>query len=478
MSKASLSFLSEEEIGAIHNASLQVLENTGIKVTSKKALDILKEAGARVDYEKNLAAIPRNLVEEALRRAPKTIKFCARNPKYDVLLDKKGTYFMTGGMDLPYVTDLETGERRTSTIEDVARWARIADYLDNVHFVYVTLAAADVPPKMRCLTQFVTTLSNTEKHVEYEAHSAREAQYMVEIAAAIVGSKEELRKRPIISAMQMPISPLMFEEGSIEASIEFARAGIPVAYIDEPLAMETSPATLAGTLVTTNAENLAGLVISEFASPEAPVLYATTACTADPSSGAIVESSEANLLNLASAQIAHYYGLPFATSVHGSQSKTLDAQAGYEMSAGVNQSLNANIIMGLGVLDSGGFGSLEKLVVDNEIADGALRFARGLEVNDDTLAVDIIHKVGPGGIFLGEKHTLKHYKELGVPKLSDRSTFATWEKKGSKPIDEVAKEKVKEILSIHKPAPIAEEVQGKISQILKRAEAEFLKEES
>lgn len=475
MSKPSLSFLSEGEIEAIHNASLQVLENTGIRTASKEALDILREAGAKVDYGENLATIPKNLVEEALRRAPKTIKYCARNPKYDVLLDKKETHFITGGIDIPFIRDWETGEHRFSTNEDLARWMKIADYLDNIHFVWVTLAAGDVPPQMRSLTQLVTTLSNTEKHVEYEAHSVKEAQYMLEIAAAIAGGKEELRERPIISVVQCPVSPLTFEEGSIEAAIEFARAGIPVVYMDMPLAIETSPATLAGTLVIISCENLAGLVISEFASPGAPVVYSTAACTADPSSGAAVESSEANLLNLASAQIAHYYGLPCEVTAHGSMSKTLDMQAGYEMTAGVNQSLRADIICGLGALDSGLYASPEKLVIDNEIVDRTFKFACGLEVNDDTLAVDIIHKVGPGGIFLGEKHTLRHYKELGVPQLSDRSTFEAWEKKGAKPIDEVAKEKVKEILATHKPAPIAEKVQGEISQILKRAEAEFLK---
>ncbi len=477
MSKPSLSFLSEGEIEAIHNATLQVLENTGVKVMSKRALDILRDAGAKVDYGKNLVTIPRNLVEEALRRAPKTIKYCARNPRYDVLLDKKETHFITGGIDIPFIRDWETGERRFSTNEDLARWMRIADYLDNVHFVWVTLAAGDVLPRMRSLTQLVTTLSNTEKHVEYEAHSAREAQYMIEIAAAIAGGKEELRKRPIISALQCPVSPLTFEEGSIEAAIEFAGAGIPVVYMDMPLAMETSPATLAGTLVIITCENLAGLVISEFVSPGAPVVYSTAACTADPSSGAAVESAEANLFNLASAQIAHYYGLPCEVTAHGSMSKTLDMQAGYEMAAGVNQSLCADIVCGLGALDSGLCGSPEKLVIDNEIVDGALRFTGGLEVNDDTLAVDIVHKVGPGGIFLGEKHTLKHYKELGVPKLSNRDSFEAWQKKGSKSIDEVAKEKVKEILATHRPAPIAEKALEEISQILKRAEVEFLGKE-
>ncbi len=477
MSKPKISFLSRDEIEAIHNASLEVLQNTGIKVMSKEALDILREAGAKVDYGKNLATIPGNLIEEAVKRAPQTIKYYARNTKYDVLLDKKETHFITDGIDIPFIRDWETGERRNSTNEDLARWTRLSDYLDNVHFVWVTLSAGDVPPEMQSLTQLVTTLSNTEKHVEYEAHSAREAQYMIEIAAAIVGGKEELRKRPIISAVQSPVSPLIFEQGTIEASIEFARAGIPVVYMDMPLVMETCPATLAGTLVVVNAENLAGLVISEFSSSGAPVVYSTCASIADPSSGAAIESSGNSLLTLACTQIAHYYGLPCEMGGCGSMSKMVDVQAGYETAMSVNQNLpsGADIICGLGDLEFALCVSPEKLVIDNEIVSEAFNFSRGFRVNDDTLAVDVIDKVGPGGHFLGERHTLKHFKELGHPQLSDMKTFASWKKRGSKSMYAIAKEKVREILATHRPEPIPEAVEKEISQIYKRAEAELLR---
>jgi len=474
VSKPQVSLLSQDEIGAIHNASLEVLESTGIKVGSKKALDILKEAGAGVDYGEKHVAIPRSLVEEALKRAPKTIRYCARDPRYDVLLNKKETHFITDGFDIPFIRDWDTGERRVSTKEDLARWVRVSDYLSNVHFIWVTLAANDVPAEMRSLIQLVTTLNNTGKHVEYEAHSAKEARYMIEIASAIVGGKEELRKRPIISAVQCPVSPLVFESGSIEASMEFAEAGIPVVYMDMPLVMETSPATLEGTLVIVNAENLAGLVISEFTVSGAPVVYSTTASVADPSSGSVTECSRAGLLCIASIQIAHYYGLPCEIGGFGSMSKTLDAQSGYETAMGIDQSMGADIVCGLGDLEAGFCVSPAKLVIDNEIIEGALNFARGLEVNDDTLAVDVIHRVGPGGHFLAEKHTLKHYKELGYPQLADMNTFEAWRKKGSKTIDEVAREKVKAILATHKPMPIPEEIRKEISRILKRAEAELV----
>ena len=477
MSKPKITLLSEGEIRNIHNATLEVLENTGIRVGGKRTLAILEEAGARVDYEESKVMIPGNLVEEALRRAPKTVKLCARNPKYDVLLNKKETYFITDGIDIPFIRDWETGERRTSTNEDLARWTRLSDYLDNIHFVWVTLAAVDVSPKMQSLTQLVTTLNNTEKHVEYEAHNAMEAQYMIEIASAIAGGREKLRENPIISAVQCPASPLMFDQGTIEAAMEFARAGIPVVYMDMPLTMETCPATLAGTLVIVNAENLAGLVISEFTKSGAPVMYSTCASITDPLSGAAIESSESSLIYLASTQIAHYYGLPCEICGSGSMSKMVDAQAGYEMAMSINQNLpsGADIICGLGDLEIGLCVSPEKLVIDNEIVGESYRFTRGFRINDDSLALDVIHKVGPGGHFLAEKHTLKHFRELGRPQLGDVNAFETWKKRGSKSIYDVAKEKVKEILATHKPEPIPVAAEEEISKILKRARAEMLK---
>jgi len=466
MNKHKISFLSRDEVEAIHNASLEVLRNTGIKVMSDKALDILKEAGARVDYGKNHATIPENLVEEALKRAPKTIKYCARNPKYDFVLDKQKPHFCFDG-DPPFIFDWETGKRRYSTSKDIARCSVVADYLNNVHFLWTMCTANDVPVPMHGLTEFITCLRNTEKHVEHEALDARNAQYQIEIAAAIVGGREKLRERPIFSAVQCPISPLRYDKGITEASIEFAKAGIPVVYMAEPLATETSPATLAGTLVIVNAENLASLVISEFASPGAPAIYSTAACIADPSSGTDTESSGSSLLNLGSAQIAHYYELPCEICGPAALYLSLWMPYGHETAIGINRNLHpgADIICGWAT-------SSEALLIENEIINSALELAQGFEVNDETLAVDVINKVGPGGIFLGEKHTLKHYKELKQPKLSDINTYEKWENIGSKL--EVAKEKVKEILATHKPEPIPEDIEKEISQILKRAETEFL----
>jgi len=475
MSKPGILFLSQDELDAIHNASLKVLETTGVKVMSKQALDILKKAGAKVDYTSNHASIPRNLVQEALNMAPKTITYAARNPKYDFVLNKQETHFAAEGGP-PFILDWETGERRYSTSEDIARCSIIADYLDHVDLIWPLGAGMDVPAPIRYIIDMYTGLKNSEKHFEGDATTAKDAQYQIEIAAAIVGGREELRKRPIFSHVICTVSPLSYDKGMTEASIELGKAGIPVAIYPMPTLGETGPATLAGTMLMNNAEVLGGLVIQEFASPGAPVVYAADVGSVDFKTGSGIMSPEGDLMELALNQLAHYYSLPSEMEVSGSLSKLLDTQAGYENAISlITQILTPpDIALGLGALEGSRTTSPEALVIDNEIIDYALRFIQGFEINDETLAVDVIDKVGPGGIFLGEKHTLKHFRERWMSRLSDIDSFETWQKKGSRSIAEVAHEKVKEILATHKPEPIPEDTQKEISKIIKRAEAELL----
>jgi len=476
MIKPKISFLPEDKIEAIHTASLKVLENTGVKVESKKVLDILKEAGAKVDYAKHHVTIPRSLVEEALRRAPKTITYAARNPKYDFVLDKRESHFSADGGS-PFTLDWESGKSRYSTVADVARCSIIADYLEHVHTVSLG-SALDVPEPMQSIMGMYTRLSNTEKHFTAGGPTARQAQYQIEIAAGIVGGRDELRKRPIFSTAICPISPLSYSNGRTEAALEYAKAGIPVIVWTMPMLGETSPATLAGAMVVDNAEFLGCLVILEFANPGAPVVYSADVGAVDFKTGAGIHSPEIYLMTLGLTQLAHYYGLPTQVEAACSASKTPDAQEGYEKAILLITYMlmdpAPDIILGLGALESSLMTSAEALVIDNEIIDYALGYARGLEVNDATLALDVIHKVGPGGTFLGEKHTLQHFRERWAPKIGDMDSFEAWEQKGCRRLDEIAHEKVKEILATHRPEPIREDAQKEISRILRRAEIELL----
>jgi len=478
LGKASINLLSKPDVEAIHNATLEVLETSGLKVPSKTALEILDRAGASVDYKTSRVTIPEHVVKEALKKAPKTFKFCARNPKNDFVLDKKETHITTDGYAV-FIKDFETGERRNSTNEDLARWAVLADYLNTVHVFWPSVAPTDVPVPMQRIQAMVTSLSNTEKHVEFFGNNAREARYEIEIAAAVVGGERELKKRPIISAVLCPIAPCGYETGLIEAGIEFSRAGVPVAPLAMPLAGQTGPITIAGTLVVNNAEVLGNLVICEFANPGAPVLYAGCPGGVDPWTGSYIISPEGELINASLTSIARYYDLPCIISCGSSDSKIPDAQAGYERTMGFLTGIltGPDILCGLGGLEASNVMSPELLIIDNEIIEIARRISRGFEVNADTLAVDVIRKVGPGGHFMAEKHTLTHLRtEQWMPKISDRKSFEAWQKTGAKDIFKVAKEKVKEILTTHRPEQIPKNIQGEISQITKRCEKEFLRQ--
>lgn len=475
MGKPTINFLRDSEIEAIHDASLRVLEKTGIKVMSKEALDILINAGAIIKDDSGHVTIPRNLVEDALELAPKTIKLCARDPKYDFELKKQKTHFCADGGP-PFMLDLENGKRRYSTSEDIAKCAIIADYLDHVDLIWPLGAGSDVPAPMRYIVDMYTSLKNCRKHFQGDATTGKEAQYQIEIAAAIVGGKEKLRERPIFSHVVCTLSPLSYDKGMTEASIELARAGIPVAIYPMPTIGGSSPATLAGAMVVNNTEFLGGLVIQELASPGAPVIFAADVGSFDFKTGAGIISPESSLLNLGLNQMAKYYNLPSEMEVFCTQSKALDAQAGFEKAVGLITHLMAapDIALGLGAMEGARMTSAEALVIDNEIVDYALKFIEGLEVNEETMAVEIIEKVGPGGSFLGQKHTVENFRKRWMTRLSDISSFEAWEQNGSPSIGEVAREKAQEILAKHEVTPIPENVEEEIRHILNKAKAELL----
>jgi len=469
-----ISFLSESEIEAIHNASLQVLEKTGIKALSKPALDVLKKSGVKMDYWMNCVTLSRQLVEEALKMAPKIITYGARNPKYDFVLNKQEPHFCAEG-DRPFILDWETGQRRYSTAEDVANCAVIADYLDHVQLTRAMATPTEVPGPMQDLVAICTCLRNTEKHCEPSMLNAKQARYAIEVATAIVGDSKRLRERSIISAVLSPFSPLTYDKGITEGAIELGKAGIPIVLYPLPLSGTSGPATPAGTMVVANADVLGGLVIQELASPGAPVVYCAGASIVNFHTGGEGESPENPLMELGLGQLANYYGLPDERPVFYGASKLLSRQSRHHTVEALLTHLSiepvSDIVLGLGGL--AGTTSPEAMVIDNEIVDYALRFAEGIEVNEDTLAMDVIDKVGPGGHFLGEKHTLKHFRERWMPR-PDVDGLETWEKEGIKSLGELAHEKVQEILATHKPTPLPEDVDREISRILQRAEAELL----
>ncbi len=477
--RLSCRILSKESLDTIHYATLEVLEKTGVIVESDKALKILEEAGCTVNYRKHLALIPPYLVKEALMKKPKNVTLYARNPKNDVRLDGRHSFLCTDGTGM-YTIDPKTGERRASTKEDLSMSAKIADYLDVIGVYWPMITSQDVPAHVRVLHDLEASLANTEKHVMFETTiTPEEARFQIDMATLVVGGKDELKKRPVVSSCHCSISPLKHAEGPTEAAIEFAKAGVPVYFLPMPQAGATSPMTLAGSTVVSNAELISGLVIVQMVAPGAPMLYSSEGSNFDMKTLRwCAGSPECGLLTAVSNELAEYYEMPSTSAGFTTDAKVAGAQACYEkaVTGALPVFAGHDIVGGLGLLDACTVFTPEQIIIDAEIGRMLYRLAQGIEVNDETLALDIIHRIGPGGNYLAEKHTLKYLEKAHyLPEISDRRSYETWKKAGSKTVLEVVRENVKEILEKHKPTPLEKGVQKEIGELLKRAERELAK---
>ena len=477
-----LTFLSDSEVERIHEASLRILKETGVKIPSEKVRKLLAEDGAEIDGD--IVKIPKAMVEEAVRRAPREITLGARDPKCDLKIPAEEFPFMATSGTSPFVDDFETGERRRSTASDLKDFALVCDYLDTVDFFWPVVVPNDLPPPLQDFQSLVIALRNNRKHFQGDSITEKMAQWQVRLAAAVVGSEEELRRRPIFSMVNCPVAPLTFEKGSSEALVVLARAGIPNAPMTMVLGGTTAPVTMAGVLAMANAEELASLVIIEYANPGAPMIYCSEAAPADMKTGAInYEAPEYPLIGAGCAQMARFYKIPnFVADISpadrlsepASPGPKADTMADVEssiLSMALNWMARTDIAASFGSVDQALSAALDKLVLDAETYEHARAYLRRFDINDDTLALDVIHKVGPGGHFLDTKHTLAHFKkEIWSRELSDTFILDS-AAKGS--FIEKAQAKVREILATHKAPPIEEAVDKEMKRIIEDAERDI-----
>ena len=478
LKKNYLNILSNDEVYNIHIATLEVLERTGVSVREEKALKLLDQAGATVDYKKSRVKIPDYLVKEAVAKTPKSFIWHARNPKKSIRIGGEPTKFGPGS-ECVNIIDLETGECRIPTKQDAEQLVRLMDALENIHINYPPASLSDVPEQVSNIYSLAIGIKNTSKCMIGSSYSKNSARDSIRMAAALVGGEEELRKKPTIASYVDPVSPLIHDKVMIECLMEYASYGQPIFITVMALAGATGPATLAGVLVQQNAEILSGLLIAHLVNPHAPVIYGTVSCPLDMQTGiSSTGSPEVGLLGAASAQIARYYGIPSDVGAQ-SNAKVPDAQASYEKTMSLIMAVMAGadlIDLFAGSMESYMTASYEQLVIDNELAGMALRCAEGIEVNAETMAKDVIDRVGPGGHYLADKHTLEWFKkEHYRPMISDRKTRADWEKSGSKDIREEARNRAKEILASHEPEPIDPTIWREIELILKDIEKRELK---
>jgi len=465
--------LSRGEIEDTHYASLEVLETVGMVVQEETSLKLLEEAGANVDPKRKLVKIPQHLIHETLKKIPKGGRnHYGRNSKYDV---KTGEHMcFRAGSPVPYTYDINTGEHRFATKKDLEDTTRLMDGLSNVHICFQPHTISDVPAELIPQHTAEVMLKNTEKPVGMVTFGRNGTKDFIRMAAVVVGGMEELIKRPMIEVCCEPTSPLQIDRLQLEMLIEFAMHKLPIEIAGMPTAGSTAPMSLAGTLVQANAEHLCMILIAQLVNPGVHVQVNAMPGIMDPRTGISTYGAiERMLLQVAMIQLYRsHYGIEVFASGGVSDSKISDEQAGYERMANMllPALAGAHGITSLGNLESYLTVSPAQLVIDNEIAGTILRGLTGIEVNDETLAVDVIRRVGPGGHFLTQKHSLQHIKELYIPELADRKTRGEWQDTGSKDILQRAEEKAKKILETHKPEPLEKEVQEELSKIVKEAE--------
>jgi trimethylamine--corrinoid protein Co-methyltransferase len=474
----------KEELDSIHSATLEILKEVGVKFPDETALKMLENVGAEINYNNMVARIPEQAIKEALKHAPRKVTLCARDPKHDVHLENGHVHFMPSGIGV-YIYDLETGVRRIATREDTVKVSKIVDALPNIHVLQVMVSPGDVPDKVADHYKFMAGFNNTTKHVSNcigPITSDDGARDIVKMASCISGGRDELTKRPLISVHQCPISPLQYDVHGLRAIMEYAKNSIPVTIYSMAMGGGTAPVTLAGELVIINAEFLAGLTLLQALNPHCPVIYGTVASVMDMKTGILpLGAPERPILQVGVVNLARYYGVPNGMiSVGHTDAKMPGTQAGFEkvLTALPVVLAGASLILGAGAIDSANTYSYEQLIIDDEIWGALLRVARGFEVNEETLAVSSIKKVGVGEHFLSERHTLKHVREYWYPHLYSRvkKSEDLWnlEMLGRKDLAGVARKKAKEILRTHQPEPLEKDIQQRIQMIVANAEKRAL----
>lgn len=465
-------FLTKNDLQRIHLCSLEVLERTGIQVFEDETLRLLEKNGCESNRGKNIVRVPRYLVKDATDKAPSTVTLCGRIKKFDLRIGDGKVYICYNG-NLPYILDLETGRRRKPTREDLKNSTRVGDALSSIHVISVPLVIpADVPEKLVDLYAVEAALGSTEKHMYTTCHNEELIDNVLEMAITVAGGGEELRKRPIVSCMQQPAAPLMQTKPQLKLLRAYAQKGLPVIINPHPIAGLTAPASLAGELVVANAEALSSLVIARLINPKTPVIYGTVASTPNMRTGMNLQGSvECGLLGAGFVQLAKFCGLP-AAATSGVDSKIPDAQAATERILTAMPAILAGAdLIHLLEIDSEDTFSYEQLIIDDEILCMIERILAGIDVNDETLAVDLINEVGPGGTFLSKKHTMEYFeKEHYYPRLAGRETREMWEQAKSKDLRQRARDKAYTILEEHHPEPLEKSTQDRLIQILKEAE--------
>ncbi len=459
--------LSDDQVREIHYATLEILSQTGVDMQDPRGREILLEAGAW-ESEGRLK-IPERLVTDAIDKAPSRIPMHDRLGNLTMPLEL-GKVFFGAGSDTTFTLDVQTGKRRRTTAQDVGDIALVCDALDNIDFIMSMGNPSDVPPDDLYIYEFAGMIRGSVKPNVYTAKDRADVEDIYRIATAVAGGEDALREKPFFLLYAEPISPLMIIEESLQKLIFCAEKGVPSGYIPSPNTGGGGPITLAGALALGNAECLVGLVIAQLLNPGTPYIYGMNTAAMDMKTTIISYGSpEWPLGMMAQMDLARYYNLPAWSAAGATDSKVVDAQAGIEMTFSIlaNFLARATLVHDVGYIEYGSTSSMEALVIADEIIRQTRFLVEGVEVSPRTLALDATARVRPGGGYLADDHTLENWRwAQWHADLIDRERYDGWVEKGSKDMFARANERAKKILVEHEVAPLPEEAEAVIREIL------------
>jgi trimethylamine--corrinoid protein Co-methyltransferase len=469
-----LRVLSEDEKTQVHERSLKILSETGVKVNTAKGRQYLKDAGAEVDEKSNIIKFPRAMVEESLRLAPKDFTLGARRPGWDLPMNAGECSLIADGEGIS-VIDRKTGEHRPSTFNDWLEATRLIDALDEVGVYWDMVGHGDAEESISsAVKHWRHIFSSFSKHVQDASPNAEFSPWLLEIIQAIFGDKETVRRTHPFSFLVCPQSPLEIEEKRTDAYLEFLGWDIPIAVMPMPLMGGTGPGNMISMTILCNCEVLAMLCLIQAAEPGTPFIYAPVLAMMNPRTGSYSAGAiENGLLSSAGIEMARYYGLPVEGTGGGTDTYAPGIQASYEraMNSLIPTLSWPDLIVGSGLLGGSMVLSLEQLVIDAEVFRMSKQAHRGILTNDEMWLDDVIQRVGPGGNFLGEKSTGANMLsgEWMIPRLGIHDAQESWALAGKKNILEEAREKVENLLSTHKPLTLSDDVEKELDKIQKRA---------
>lgn len=464
--KPQFRILSDRQIEELHSATLQILERTGVTFECQEAISILGDAGADVSNPDRVK-IPSYLVEQALRTAPKMITLYTREGEPAIVLNGLTGAHFGSKTDLPHFLDPYTGKRRESCIADISDMARLIDALPNIEWCYTSGNNLTLPGTITDKITLLQIILNSSKPVIAEVADVASLREMIALCSMVAGGEEQLRKKPFFGASCEPVSPLIQGKDAMEKSLLCVEKGIPIIVYGMPMAGATAPASFAGCLAIANAEVLSQLVVLQLKNPGAPVIYGSIPSIMDMRTTIFSYGApEMSLMVGALTDLCHYYKLPMFGTAGTVDAGVLGIQAGAELTYQllVSALTGADLVHNAGMMYHATMLSPELLVFVNEIIDMVKVLTGGIEINSETLPLDLIERLGPRSSYLSESHTFKHFRKFWVPRMFDRSMAR---KEGVQDSEQLLNQRAIEILKTHQPKPLPEDLVTELKKVEK-----------